>query len=30
VEDEFGMQETRRDVFMMEGYDVRVAKAFFL
>jgi len=25
VEDEFGMQETLRDVFMMEGYDVRVA-----
>lgn len=25
VEDEFGMQETLRDVFIMEGYDVRVA-----
>ena len=25
VEDEFGMQETLRDVFRMEGYDVRVA-----
>jgi CheY-like chemotaxis protein len=25
VEDEFGLQETFRDVFRMEGYDVRVA-----
>ena len=25
VEDEFGIQETLRDVFRMEGYDVRVA-----
>ncbi len=25
VEDEFGLQETFRDVFIMEGYDVRVA-----
>jgi CheY-like chemotaxis protein len=25
VEDEFGLQETLRDVFQMEGYDVRVA-----
>jgi CheY-like chemotaxis protein len=25
VEDEFGLQETLRDVFRMEGYDVRVA-----
>ncbi|HGY54895.1 MAG TPA: response regulator [Caldithrix abyssi] len=25
VEDEFGLQETLRDVFLMEGYDVRVA-----
>jgi CheY-like chemotaxis protein len=25
VEDEFGLQETLRDVFIMEGYDVRVA-----
>lgn len=25
VEDEFGLQETFRDVFMMEGYDVRSA-----
>lgn len=25
VEDEFGLQETLRDVFHMEGYDVRVA-----
>lgn len=25
VEDEFGMQETLRDVFRMEGYDVRIA-----
>lgn len=25
VEDEFGLQETFRDVFLMEGYDVRVA-----
>jgi len=25
VEDEFGLQETFRDVFTMEGYDVRVA-----
>jgi CheY-like chemotaxis protein len=25
VEDEFGIQETLRDVFIMEGYDVRIA-----
>ena len=25
VEDEFGLQETFRDVFRLEGYDVRVA-----
>jgi CheY-like chemotaxis protein len=25
VEDEFGLQETFRDIFLMEGYDVRVA-----
>jgi CheY-like chemotaxis protein len=25
VEDEFGLQETLRDIFRMEGYDVRVA-----
>jgi len=25
VEDEFGLQETLRDVFIMEGYDVKVA-----
>ncbi|MFH1079416.1 MAG: response regulator [Pseudomonadota bacterium] len=25
VEDEFGLQEMLRDVFMMEGYDVRIA-----
>ncbi len=25
VEDEFGLQDTLRDVFQMEGYDVRVA-----
>jgi CheY-like chemotaxis protein len=25
VEDEFGIQETLRDIFIMEGYDVRVA-----
>ncbi len=25
VEDEFGLQETLRDIFLMEGYDVRVA-----
>lgn len=25
VEDEFGLQETLRDIFIMEGYDVRVA-----
>jgi len=25
VEDEFGLQETLRDIFTMEGYDVRVA-----
>jgi len=25
VEDEFGLQETLRDVFLMEGYEVRVA-----
>jgi len=25
VEDEFGLQDTLRDVFIMEGYDVRVA-----
>ena len=25
VEDEFGLQEIFRDVFLMEGYDVRVA-----
>jgi CheY-like chemotaxis protein len=25
VEDEFGLQETLRDVFIMEGYDVRIA-----
>ncbi len=25
VEDEFGLQETFRDIFTMEGYDVRVA-----
>jgi two-component system response regulator (stage 0 sporulation protein F) len=25
VEDEFGLQETLRDVFLMEGYDVRIA-----
>src|SRR5574340_1057183 len=25
VEDEFGLQETLRDVFSMEGYDVRTA-----
>ena len=25
VEDEFGIQETLRDVFLLEGYDVRVA-----
>ena len=25
VEDEFGLQETFRDVFVMEGYEVRVA-----
>jgi len=25
VEDEFGLQETLRDVFQMEGYDVRAA-----
>ncbi|MCX5854673.1 MAG: response regulator [Deltaproteobacteria bacterium] len=25
VEDEFGLQETLRDVFIMEGYDVRTA-----
>jgi two-component system, response regulator, stage 0 sporulation protein F len=25
VEDEFGLQEIFRDIFMMEGYDVRVA-----
>ena len=25
VEDEFGLQETLRDVFFMEGYDVRIA-----
>lgn len=25
VEDEFGLQETLRDIFVMEGYDVRVA-----
>lgn len=25
VEDEFGLQETFRDIFLMEGYEVRVA-----
>ncbi len=25
VEDEFGLQETFRDIFLMEGYDVRIA-----
>jgi DNA-binding NtrC family response regulator len=25
VEDEFGLQETLRDIFRMEGYDVRIA-----
>lgn len=25
MEDEFGLQETLRDVFLMEGYDVRIA-----